>query len=411
MHDHPTQRRIRQSSKPRHAATRSGPEPGGALPVSTEVLLSLQSTAGNRAVSRLVQRWRGDAGPDGRPPAVAQRHLALPLSDGPPTRAERVAPSARFGDGAPVQRFLNPMMLDDLFGEDDLKDQLSPVIAAYNDKEDEVQEDFDGYKDYKKSYIDDQIQTLMVLEGIADKWMTQHPKDKNEYIHGVLKGFKENIARDRADLERNRSGKNLDVRQGLIHGTYKWEDNSADLHVDKKGDGQGFPASDMLVVAKQMLQKMTQRKRDGGPTGVFILHPTGAAIVKIMVQLLGEAMGDPEVTELAHKAIKSRKFWEKLDVFGKKREMSQDLLDPTVHLEHFEYLRSLAGVEGLEIMPILRGTKTEKEFNQNILAATKEGVARLKAYKQAVEDQEYGVSLNVNISAEKLPDVIRVLEG
>lgn len=47
------------------SSARSGLEPGGALPVQARFLLSLQQTAGNRAVAGLVQRWRdgsGDAG-------------------------------------------------------------------------------------------------------------------------------------------------------------------------------------------------------------------------------------------------------------------------------------------------------------------------------------------------------------
>jgi hypothetical protein len=53
---------------------------GGALSAQARLLRSLQSTAGNRAVTALVQQWRNDSGatrlPQGRP-AVVQRKLRI----------------------------------------------------------------------------------------------------------------------------------------------------------------------------------------------------------------------------------------------------------------------------------------------------------------------------------------------
>ena len=46
-------------------AARSGLEPGGPLPGQARFLLSLQPTAGNRAVTGLVQRWRNASGDPG----------------------------------------------------------------------------------------------------------------------------------------------------------------------------------------------------------------------------------------------------------------------------------------------------------------------------------------------------------
>lgn len=334
----------------------------------------------------------------GSPRSVAQRKL---VGIGPAYALQR----------PPLQRYLNPLTVDDLVGEAALQSQLRPLMQVYNAEEDKVPEDFSGYKRYSSSYIDAQIQRLAVLEGHVDTWISTHPGDGNAYIRDLLvEQVKRNISRDRRELEGNRVGADIEIQQGLIHGTYKWLDNSVDLHVSSKGEGPGFSTADMTLAAQKAFQKMTQRREDGGPVGKFILHPTGAAVVKIMVQLLGEALGDPALIELAHNSIKWRKLREKMRVF-KQKPMSADMLDTSVHAEHFAYLRSLAGAAGLTIAPILKGTKSEAEFNQNMLEQTALGAARLKAYADAVEKQEYGVSLNIQISADRLLDMLRLLEG
>jgi ribose-phosphate pyrophosphokinase len=100
-----------------------------------------------------------------------------------------------------------------------------------------------------------------------------------------------------AKVEKGSGGgfRKIALREGLIHGTYDEETNSIDLHVDAKGSssgsGTGLPARAMLTIAEQCLELMTARERTGGPKGRFMLHPTGAVIVKIMVELLENVRG------------------------------------------------------------------------------------------------------------------------
>ena len=69
------------------------------------------------------------------------------------------------------------------------------------------------------------------------------------------------------------------------------EDNSADLHVNSKGDGPGMDVQDMLDVTVELQTVMKARHATSGIAGTFILHPTGAAIVKKVTEMLAGALG------------------------------------------------------------------------------------------------------------------------
>jgi hypothetical protein len=87
---------------------------------------------------------------------------------------------------------------------------------------------------------------------------------------------------------------------------------------------------------------MELRWQDGGPVGKFILHPTGAAIVKTVVQMLGEALGNIKSIAEARKSYEARKRTEwALSFFRDEPVKSEEKLDPTVHEEHFQYLSGL----------------------------------------------------------------------
>ncbi len=341
------------------------------------------------------------------PRAVAQRKINAPSLQ-PPRRATPVGTTA----GAPIQRYLNPMAVEDLIGANVLQGQLGPVIAAYNDAEDRVPEDFDGYKHYSNSYIDAQLQRLVTLDGFITAWINTPANRDNGYARDILeKQIKPNIARDRTEVQNNRVGANVPISQGLIHGTYKWADNSVDLHVAPKGEGGEFSIADIAVVLRKMQQKMAQRTKNGGGVGKFILHPTGAAIVKTLVQLMGEALGDEELVNKARGEIKSRKMLESVKkVFSTPPKKDDDKLDKSVHPEHFAYLDSLVGTQGLAIAPILRGTRTVEERDQNMLAPSEAGGNRLNAYKKSVAENTGLVSLNIEFSAERIPKVLDFLD-
>jgi hypothetical protein len=321
-------------------------------------------------------------------------------------------PSALTGNVV-CQRYLNVRYLDDLIGIDATKQQLEPLIEAYNKREDQEERVGQEFVPGRTAtYIATQIGALDPIETIIDNWLTTNPV-KN-YNHYVMERLKENIASDRTHLEKKRGRGDYKIRQGLIKGAYKWKTNDADLHVAPKGSDGTFPESDMLIVAEKLYQTMELRWQDGGPVGKLILRPTGAAIVKIVVQMLGEALGDIGSVAKARESIKNRKFIEELLSYVPLREKpvkAAATLDPTVHEEHFEYLSGLQGATGLEIIALGVPAETAPEYNQNILAGTREGRARLSAYFKTVEGQEKGASLYVTIYHHQLPRIISVLSG
>jgi hypothetical protein len=324
-------------------------------------------------------------------------------------------PSASSGNVV-YQRYLNVLYLDDLIGIDNTKQNLAPLIKAYNQREDQeekVAQDFYPSFDPRltATYIATQTRALDGIEALINNWLTANPV--NNYNHYVMENLKTNIASDRTRLEAKRGRTDYNIRQGLIKGTYHWKTNDVDLHVDKKQAGDAFPTSDMLIVAEKLYQTMELRWQDGGPVGKFILHPTGAAIVKTVVQLLGEALGIIKSIAEARKSYQARKRKEwALSFIRDEPVKSEDKLDPTVHEEHFQYLSGLRGAAtDIDIKAVIPGTRTEAEFFQNIIAATPEGKARLGAYIKTVKEQNVGVSLDVTIYHHQLPKVISVLRG
>jgi hypothetical protein len=203
--------------------------------------------------------------------------------------------------------------------------------------------------------------------------------------------------------------------RGLIKGTLTRVTNSADFHVSP-GDPRTLGA-DMLWVAEDVLDKMTQLSSwPGRPGGRVNLRPQGAAVLKILVQLLGESLGDPDHIQLAHEAIKWRKFKEKAYesttswLLGKPGK-SDNVLEKSVFTEHAEYLTSLVGVTGVDIRPLLKkAAVSDSEFTQNMLEATEKGQDRLKAYLGEVEQATHTVSMDVYIDEFRLPEIIATLK-
>ena len=210
------------------------------------------------------------------------------------------------------------------------------------------------------------------------------------------------------------------IRQGLIKGTYKPGTNEADLHVDPdSGEGLSLTAQDMLTVAENLEAAMRGRKKAGGPLGKISLHPQGAAVTKMVVELLGEALGG---------------FFNKNVARAKKKyrgriaaDKQSNAMDPRILPEHFSYLDSLRGENKVSIVPEIFSQKKEykptsiEEFQQDMLVKTKEGNAKYEKYKNFLQDAgerekarsqdtTTGVSLKITLLADQLPAIIALLK-
>jgi hypothetical protein len=198
--------------------------------------------------------------------------------------------------------------------------------------------------------------------------------------------------------------------RNLIHGTLVRSSNKADFHVSP-GDASTLTA-DMLFVADDVYKLMTLTSRlPGRGNGVVYLRPQGAAIIKIVSQLLGEALGNPAQVKLARDAYKWRKIEEAaINLIPKflytKKKMSNDVLDKSVASEHTEYIKALVGAAGVDIKPLLPGTKTIEEFTQNMLEASNEGRERLRTYLETVQAANTPVSMDIYVERDTLPKII-----
>jgi hypothetical protein len=203
------------------------------------------------------------------------------------------------------------------------------------------------------------------------------------------------------------------ILQGLIHGSYTNADNKADLHVNPKADGgPGLTRADMLAVATDVEQAMRLRNVAGGPMGQLLLHPTGAAIVKIVVEMLGEALGGwwskmaARVRKLARPAANAA------------APRSADRLEQRILPEHFAYVDSLRGSNAVSIKPRIVSNNpaykpTAADFDQDMMATSAAGNAKYAQYKAQASDinEELGASLDITINADQLPAVITLLRG
>ncbi len=201
--------------------------------------------------------------------------------------------------------------------------------------------------------------------------------------------------------------------QGLIHGDLRRGQNETDFHVNP-GDGKNL-ISDMLAVAQDSYEKMTIiSKLPGRPNGRIYLRPQGAAIIKIVSQTLGEALGNRNLIEVARNAIYYRKIKEKaiaLIPFYKKESMSKEIVDKSIVSEHSAYIKSLVGAVGIDIKPLLPGTTTLAEFTQNMLESSIAGQQRLARYINTVEEGKIPVSMDIYIDRNRLPDIINLLRN
>lgn len=213
------------------------------------------------------------------------------------------------------------------------------------------------------------------------------------------------------DMQSSQDMSRIPIRYGLVRGTYEQVPNKADLHVDAKGDGPGLSLKDMCDALEELHGRMTERHQQGGPSGVVEMHPTGAAIVKIVVEILGEVFGSGfnKYKARAQKAYRKN--------FGKKSEGgSSEKLLPNVLDEHFSYIDSLVGSQHLSIVPQIAAHKAEykqtlDDYNQNMLENSALGRGKLQKYKGVLRDESepMGPGLRIEIPASQIPAAIKLL--
>ncbi|QLE59493.1 DUF4157 domain-containing protein [Nostoc sp. TCL26-01] len=212
----------------------------------------------------------------------------------------------------------------------------------------------------------------------------------------------------------NKESRVIKIEQGLIHGDYTSDNNYCDLHVNESGQSGGgvLFGLDFLQVAEQVNDLLLQGEQDTGREGIIQLRPMGAAIVKIVTELLGESLGDKNTVEMARELSKQRKETEAESKKPKERQPFK--LDRSLAPEHTTYLASLRGVrEGLSISPMALNTMTETEaMGMDMTGMSPAEQILFNKYKSAVYDELTKVTpgLIIYIKQRHLPTIIQYIK-
>jgi hypothetical protein len=154
---------------------------------------------------------------------------------------------------------------------------------------------------------------------------------------------------------------------------------------------------------------MKASEEDTGKPGKLQLTPQGAAITKVVVEMLGESIGGGFSKTAARAQKVARKS------FGGAAPAGGEKIAPSVQGEHNSYLNSLKGDNGVAIVPVTTGKHgaTLDNYGQDMLDGSKVGNERLTQYKAQLADpeMEHGPSMIVTLDAAQLPKIATLLKS
>lgn len=193
-------------------------------------------------------------------------------------------------------------------------------------------------------------------------------------------------------------------KYGLIKGTYVPNKNEADMHVEPKSKEAGFSGKDVYGAFSFVYKNMVKQKKKSGIEGSLIWNPQGAAVIKMVAELIGESLGDPELVEIARLQKENRKSQQQEDVTRDPNIMSQDIIP-----EHLQYLTAARGVTGVTMKPVIPGNMTEDNYDSDLLEDNEKGRSRFTDYSTALEN-EIPISLRITISQAQLGTLIETMK-
>lgn len=205
---------------------------------------------------------------------------------------------------------------------------------------------------------------------------------------------------------------NQAFREGLVKGHYDPVTNNADMHVDPKNDAHPHLAkADVIAAFEDLYQAMHANFQATGNMGTIDWNPQGAAVIKMVAELLGESLGG----KLGRLSARIKKFARQK--FGTPPVgRPGDALSADIVPEHLAYLGALKGKAGVSIkgvgVPLTAATNDLKlaEFNQNMVDNSPAGNARLANYGRAAL-AGIPVSLSITLHYTQLPALIATLRS
>jgi hypothetical protein len=197
----------------------------------------------------------------------------------------------------------------------------------------------------------------------------------------------------------------IPFKYGLIKGTYVPATNIADMHVEHKGDGKAFSLVDVYKAFSFVFSKMETQKKKSGVEGKLIWNPQGAAVIKMVAELLGESLGDPELVEVARTQKALRKQFQQPDMERDENTMSTDIVP-----EHMQYLEATKGARGVTMQSVIPGKNTEESYESDMLEDSMKGRSRKNEYREALQS-EIPVSLRITVGQTQLGMLLETLKG
>jgi len=191
-------------------------------------------------------------------------------------------------------------------------------------------------------------------------------------------------------------------KHGGVASVYVYDENVIDLHIDAGANNNGELMQDFLAALWEARDTIRAGQTRGVVGGVS-MRPAGAQVLKMTMEMLGEAIGRGEPLVVARNAKRARR------AAGEAPTAGNDSLDARFIPEHLSYRDAMIGVAGITINPIGRGTSGGQ---QDMLGDNLEAQAERRRYNAAIRAvDQVNISMQVRIDLAVLNQVIRMIEG
>lgn len=191
---------------------------------------------------------------------------------------------------------------------------------------------------------------------------------------------------------------------GGVRCQYSAAENEIEFHIDAGANAGGNLMQDFLIALWAARDAITAGQ--ARHAGHVIMHPGGVQVVKMTMEMLGEALGQGPNLAAAREAKLGRKREALNPSQGVPEGMQDDVLGEPVAAEHLAYRDSLVGVGGVSMAPVGGGTMLGdtdmlEEANDEMRAS----------YDLAVGQVRHALSLNVRLNLAALGTVITSIES
>jgi hypothetical protein len=191
--------------------------------------------------------------------------------------------------------------------------------------------------------------------------------------------------------------------QDSIHGGVK---SQYDSHIEAGANTDGNMMQDFLMALWEAKDTITAGQ-SRVPGGVF-MRPGGSQVLKLTMEMLGEAVGERVQLAAARNAKAVRKKANEPLWVDDSENTHNEIIDATVVPEHLAYRDALIGVRGIEMKPSGGGTSGA---TQDMLGNTAKAVSERELYDKALMALKPCMSISVTIDLATLNRIIAMMEG